>query len=360
MANNKLIVAAAGSGKTTHVVNEALRIKGNNVLITTFTEANEAEIKRKILQNNKCIPANVTVQTWFSFLIQHGAKPFRKQFFDHEIHGLFLASGQSTLYVKESSTKRYYFTEGAKIYSDKLTRFVLKCNSSSNGAVLDRLARIYSHIFIDEVQDLAGYDLDFLRALFSSNINMLLVGDPRQATYSTNNAKKNSRFARSKIISFFDDKSITITRDESSLVVNYRSVAPICDFSNKLFPNLPRVTSGNTATPEHVGVFLVKPRDVDCYLKAYAPIQLRYDKKTQTSSSYPARNFGESKGLSFDRVLIYPLKAFLEWMKDNNSTLAPTSRSKYYVAITRARYSVGIVCDYDDNTNIPGTHKYVP
>lgn len=360
MANNKLVVAAAGSGKTTHVVKEALRIKGSNVLITTFTEANEAEIKRKIIQNNKCIPANVTVQSWFSFLIQHGAKPFRKQLFDHEIHGLFLASGQSTLYVKESNTQRYYFTEGAKIYSDKLSRFVLKCDSSSEGAVLNRLARIYSHIFIDEVQDLAGYDLDFLKTLFLSNINMLLVGDPRQATYSTNNAKKNSRFARSKIISFFDDKTITITRDESSLVVNYRSVAPVCDFSNKLFPNLPRVTSGNTETPEHAGVFLVRPQDVDCYLNAYDPIQLRYDKKTQTNNGYPTRNFGDSKGLSFDHVLIYPLKAFLEWMNDSNSVLAPTSRSKYYVAITRARYSVGIVFDYTDKTNISGTQKYIP
>jgi len=50
MNNNKLIIAAAGSGKTTHLVNEALKIKDKKVLITTYTQANEAEIKKKIIE----------------------------------------------------------------------------------------------------------------------------------------------------------------------------------------------------------------------------------------------------------------------------------------------------------------------
>lgn len=66
------------------------------------------------------------------------------------------------------------------------------------------------------------------------------------------------------------------------------------------------------------------------------------------------------KGLSFDRVLIYPTGPIVKWLKDNKADLAPTSRSKFYVAITRARYSVGIVHDYDDNTNIEGVGKYNP
>ena len=38
--SNKLIIAAAGSGKTTHLVNEALKITDKKVLIRTFTETN--------------------------------------------------------------------------------------------------------------------------------------------------------------------------------------------------------------------------------------------------------------------------------------------------------------------------------
>jgi superfamily I DNA/RNA helicase len=54
-------------------------------------------------------------------------------------------------------------------------------------------------------------------------------------------------------------------------------------------------------------------------------------------------NFGESKGLSFDRVLIYPTDPIQNWLRNNNSVIADTSRSKLYVAITRARYSVAFV-----------------
>ena len=48
MCKNKLIIAAAGSGKTTFLVKEAIRVKDQNVLITTYTEANESEIRKNI------------------------------------------------------------------------------------------------------------------------------------------------------------------------------------------------------------------------------------------------------------------------------------------------------------------------
>ena len=50
--SNKLIVAAAGSGKTTHLVREALKIYDQKVLITTYTEANEREITKKFFELN--------------------------------------------------------------------------------------------------------------------------------------------------------------------------------------------------------------------------------------------------------------------------------------------------------------------
>lgn len=358
--NDKLIIAAAGSGKTTHVVNEALKRKSENVLITTYTEANEEEICNIIMKENKCIPGNITVQTWFSFLLQHGAKPYQGCLFDKDIKGLVLMNQQSATYVKESNIEKHYFTDKQNIYSDKLSKFVVKCNEISKGVVIDRLARIYTHIFIDEVQDLAGYDLDVLKLLFSSRISTLLVGDPRQGTYSTNNASRNKKFQKSKIVHFFEDDSISIGKDSTSLVINHRCVAPICDLSNKLFPDLPKTISGNTDNPNHKGVFFVRKQDVDHYLEEFKPAQLRYNKATSVNEDYVVRTFGDSKGLSFDRVLIYPTSTFIAWLKNNNSALAPTTRSKFYVAVTRARYSVGIVYDYDDNTNIEGVKKYNP
>ncbi|MBA9083872.1 ATP-dependent exoDNAse (exonuclease V) beta subunit [Fontibacillus solani] len=73
---------------------------------------------------------------------------------------------------------------------------------------------------------------------------------------------------------------------------------------------------------------------------------------------YKSVNFGESKGITFERVLIYPTQPFTQWIKNNNFELLPTSRSKFYVALTRAQYSVGIVYDYDERTNLEGLQKF--
>ena len=51
---NELFIAAAGAGKTTMFVKETLLCK-ESVLITTFTEENEREIKEKYRKLNKCI-----------------------------------------------------------------------------------------------------------------------------------------------------------------------------------------------------------------------------------------------------------------------------------------------------------------
>jgi len=356
-SKNKLIIAAAGSGKTTFLVNEALKNTDGKILITTYTQANEEEIKRKFIKINKCIPDNVTIQTWFSFLLQHGARPYQGCKFDKDINGLVLINGISAKGVAEKETQKHYFTENQKIYSDKLSKFVVKCNEQSDGSVIDRLSRVYTDIFIDEVQDLSGYDLELLKLLFQCKTNILLVGDPRQGTYSTNNSSKNKKFKKAKIVNFFEDDSLTTEKDDSSLTINYRSCSPICDLSNKLYPDLKKTTSGNTSITGHDGVFFINTQDVECYLSEYRPIQLRWDCRTAVNEKYRVLTFGLSKGLEFERVIIYPTPQFVAWIKNNDSELAPTSRSKLYVAITRASCSVGIVCD--ENLEIDGIEKFV-
>ncbi len=135
-------------------------------------------------------------------------------------------------------------------------------------------------------------------------------------------------------------------------MTNYRCNQSICDLSNKLFANFPATTSGNNIVTGHDGVFFIKEKDIESYLQKYKPVQLRNDsKEKRIKENYRVMNFGESKGLSFDRVLLYPTKPFLDWLRDNSSRLAETSRSKLYVALTRARYSVAIVSDKENINN---------
>ncbi|MFA6038156.1 MAG: UvrD-helicase domain-containing protein [Legionellales bacterium] len=359
MKNNKLIIAAAGSGKTTYLIEEALKIIDNNILITTFTEANEAEIRSKVVKTNNFTPPNITIQTWFSFLLQHGVRPYQGLFYDRTIKGIHLPNGQSAPRIPERDVKNHYFDRQDRIYSDKISKFIIKCHDTSGGKVIDRLSRIYSHIFIDEVQDLAGHDLELLKLLFSSNINTLLVADPRQGTYSTNNSNKNKKYSKSGISIFFEFIP-NLEKDHVLLTTNYRSVPSVCNLSNTLYPNYPQTKSGNMHITNHDGIFIVRQKDLEYYLYMYQPIQLRYDRRTMIQNGYQVMNFGESKGLSFDRVLIYPTKPIVQWLKNRDHHLEETSRAKLYVAITRAKHSVAFVYDFKDDEVIKDMTKYNP
>ncbi len=57
-------------------------------------------------------------------------------------------------------------------------------------------------------------------------------------------------------------------------------------------------------------------------------------------------NFGGSKGLGFDRVLILPADSQMHFVLDGMTPFpedAETAQNKMYVAITRARYSLGFI-----------------
>lgn len=58
---------------------------------------------------------------------------------------------------------------------------------------------------------------------------------------------------------------------------------------------------------------------------------------------YPVFTFGTSKGLTFERVLIYPTKPMLQWFQDDSAALTNDTRAKLYVGLTRPVKSVAIV-----------------
>jgi len=359
---NKLIIASAGSGKTRFVVNDAIdkASQGISVLITTFTEACEQEIRDRIVEKVGCIPEKIFVQTWFSFLISHGVKPYQGSLFAFDVRGLFLVNGQSALYSKESDISKHYFTDRKYIYSDKLAKLTVKCNQASDGKVFDRISRCFKQIYVDEIQDLAGYDLEVLDCLFKSNADVLLVGDPRQATYATHNSRKNKKYVKSEIVNFFEDSKLDIETDITSLTINHRCFGSICNLSNKLYPALPQATSGNNKVTGHDGIFALPVEHVSEYLSRFIPTQLRDSVKTPVSDDFEVLNFGKSKGLTLDRVVIYPSAPMVGWLKNNDAELTQAARAKLYVALTRARHSVAIVLKASDLKKVNGIEVYSP
>ena len=381
---NKYIIAAAGAGKTTHLVNEALKDPTKKILITTYTEANEEEIRRKFLKLNKSIPKNVTIQTWYSFLLQDWVKPFQGSFnellFEYEIKGMLLVNSESGIkysfekygrkinvgYSEKDEFLQHYFTSTHKIYSDKISKFSFNANAKSNSAIINRLSALYKKIYIDEVQDLAGYDLELIKLLFKSKIEIELVGDPRQVTYLTHNSDKNKKYAAGNLKSYLLDNCKSLIKDnidEVTLNKSHRNNKLICSYSNKLYPKFSAVEQCDCChnlDRNHIGVFLLRKENIEDYLEKYNAVQLKWDSRVVVNENFTAINFGESKGISLDRVVIYPTEKMIDWIKNHKTNLETSTRAKFYVAITRARYSVAIVYDYSDEEKIIDCIKYQP
>lgn len=358
MKTNKLIIAAAGSGKTALLINEALKIKDQTVLIATYTDANKSEIIRKIYDINKFIPPNIIIKTWYSFLLKEGVRPYQGYMFQNDINGIHLTNEISAKNFRQNDIRNHYFDDLCRIYTDKISKFILECNTLSDGKVIKRIECAYPNIFIDEVQDLAGYDLEFLLQLLKSRINTLLVCDPRQWTYSTNNSQKNKQYQGSKIINFFEKHKKIIDIDNSTFNKSYRSILKICNFSSRLYPEYSEITSGNDESTSHDGIYLVRKQDVENYISKYNPFQLRYSSKTKVDGRYGVMTFGTSKGLTFERILIYPTKDMEKWLRDTNQNLTDATRAKLYVAITRAKYSVAFVYNYKNGETIKDLINY--
>lgn len=350
----KLIIAAAGSGKSTHLVDLVAEVADERILITTYTDANSEELEKKIIARLGSLPPKLSIKPWFTFLLHDGVRPYQGGMVDERISNMhFVGMHRSASYTTSngyflqipSTEKGHYIDSRGWIYSDKLSKFTDKADELHQGAVMKRICKLYKHIFIDEVQDLNGYDLEILRKLALTCEHLVMVGDVRQDAYNTHSDQKNSQYNNGKIADFF--KKVKVARkpvveiDTESLSTSYRCCSMICDVANKVFPDLPPCSSGNNIKTKHDGVFFVIEEDVDEYRELYHPQILRHSDSNKKEDS--SINFGASKGLEFERVLIYPTKDMRQWFLNNETKLEKETRAKLYIALTRARQSVGVV-----------------
>ncbi len=343
--HSTMIIAAAGSGKTTHLVDKALENAFRRIAILTYTNNNFGVIHGAFALKNGVTPPTVDVNTWFSFLLHECARPYqRSTYAAQRIRAISFPKGRSAPYVPYADTCRYYFAGGDEVYADKLSRFVIDCEKKSGGLVTARLHALYDAIFVDELQDLAGYDLNLLEVFMRAGIVMHLVGDPRQSTYSTNNASKNSRFRKEGLVEKINTWKTTGLCHVETQARSFRCNQQICDFADTLWPKWPKTQSRNAKETGHDGVFRVQRADLHSYMNAFSPVVLRYNSRTDTFG-YPSLNYGGAKGMTFDRVLVLPHGPIEKYLRTANREDVAGSVNKFYVAITRARNSVAFLHD---------------
>lgn len=347
----KLMIAAAGAGKTTFLINKALSETNGKVLVTTFTIENCAEIKRKLIAENGFIPSHITVKTWFDFLLNDCLRPYQcvlsEKLHNLNIGFMYIEGGQSALRTKETSFQ-HYFTKDWKIFSDKVSKFIIKTHEKDNNLIFNRLSRLYKHMYIDEVQDLSGYDFDIITNILNYVDNVILVGDPRQCTYSTNNLPKYKPYNNGGIKEFRNKFWKDICElDESTLNCSHRNEKIICNLSSLLYQTYTPTSSCACCidNDEHLGIYLIPKSKLENYLEQYSPVQLRLTASTKVNTNYSYMNMGVAKGLTLDRVLLYPTKDMVDWLSNHNHELADSTRAKFYVGLTRPKLSLGVLLD---------------
>lgn len=344
--NNIVIMAAAGAGKTHDICKEVIenaKTTNKKILITTYTnkgiESIEKEYKK---QNNGVIDKNVVILSWFQFLLRELVKTYQSSILNkiNIINSIDFNHQYGYINFNSRGTPKHYMLTN-NILSNTVSEFVIDSNIKSNNKVIQRLGEIYSHIYIDEIQDLAGEDIEILNLLFNSKIQIQCVGDVKQSTYTTYNAKKNKKITGIHLIDFFKELErkgiITLLFNNKTR----RFGREICEFSNSICNDKNnRIESDKIYKEENQGVYLLDKKDFENYFKIYKPTILKFDAKTKID--YDSLNFGQCKGMTFDRVAIFPNKKYKEFLQNGTSL---DSSCKYYVSATRARYSIVFVVE---------------
>jgi DNA helicase-2/ATP-dependent DNA helicase PcrA len=336
------IIAAAGSRKTEFVVNEALAHDGLRVMITTYTLNNLRCVEERLYSKVGFIPPHITITSWYGFLLNQWCRPYQRAVLGMPgfIRGLDFESVRSR-FIRQSQARQYYCNRAGDMYADWAADFAVKANIATEGDVVHRLEAMYDEVYVDEVQDLVGYDLDVLDALLRSCTRIVMVGDPRQHTYATNQNMRNRKYRGAGLWEWFAERKDMCELE--TYTVSYRSNQAICDFADALFPHLPRTTSVNDQIAKPTGILLLDRADLADHIAAHDPVVLRHSAASNTLG-FTGMNFGASKGASFDHVVIFPTQSIRRYLETKDpSVLADETRSKLYVAITRARHSVAFV-----------------
>ncbi|MEV6395287.1 UvrD-helicase domain-containing protein [Streptomyces sp. NPDC051907] len=338
--NNQAIIAAAGSRKTQHIIDRVLGDPTKRVLVTTYTNENLSQIVNRLSEGTGILPSHVTVMGWFTFLMNQCARPYQSCVLGETgLMGGLNFLGQRARFTRKDKPKQYYLDTAGAVYRNEVAALAHEANERIGGRVVDRLTGMYDHIYVDEIQDMAGYDLDLLDALMTSPVGLTMVGDPRQATFATNTAARNRRYRGSAIVDWFNERADVCVID--SRVESFRCNQAICDFADDLYPKLPRTISKNAELTGHDGIFDIRGSDVPGYVAQYSPVVLRWDRRTKTGD-LEVINMGTSKGSTYDRVLIFPTKPMITYYKTRDFNVL-NEQAKFYVAVTRARHSVTFV-----------------
>ncbi len=226
--DKRIILAVAGSGKTSLIVNKLSSEKRS--LVITYTENNFKNLKRKIISEFGFFPKGIQLYTYFSFLYRFCYRPFLLNEFP--ARGIWWETPPNYTMRLKRTDPRYYINPAAKLYHNRIAKLLE--TKDIYPLLNERLEKYFENIFVDEVQDFAGHDFNLLMNICKANTDIALVGDYFQHTFDTSRdgaVNKNLYENASKYISNFVKSGIQV--DSETLSHSYRCSPTLCDFVTK-------------------------------------------------------------------------------------------------------------------------------
>jgi hypothetical protein len=349
---NRAVIAVAGAGKTERLAKAVVdEPDPERVLVLTYTTTNQREDAARIAQRMNRRGTYPKVMGWYAFLINEIIRPYLPMLYpDISLHSVAQSDPDTFLGLTDAAR---YINRNGNAYPSHLGKLALDTIVASNGAAIERVEYLYDRIYIDEAQDLRGNDLCVLERLLLSRIDIRLVLDPCQSTLSTapRDRKYAKKYENAKIIDLYRQwekkRLLEIEYDNET----HRFTPQIALFSDHIIREalgLERTRSKILPRGHHDGIFLVDKQNLRSYVDELNPTVLAIQSSARLG--FPETfNFGKAKGLTRDDILIIatnPIERFLA----KGNPLRPKSACGFYVAVTRARYSVAVAVSNPEMT----------
>lgn len=334
--DKRVVFAVAGSGKTTRLVSELDLVK--RVLLITYTESNCEEIRRRVVLKFGHLPDNITVCTYFTFLNSFCYRPLLLM----KMHTTGISFERPSEYSSRQKlqSRDRYVTKSDRIYHSRMAK-VLDVHGCIP-ALQHRLERYYDKICVDEVQDFGGHDFTLLKQIVQANVEVLLVGDFYQHTYSTSADGSVNKGLHDSYDRFKDAlRSAGLIIDTTSLLKSHRCSSTVCSFiRDKIGVDI--YAHSERATQVSIVSDLSRAAEIHAdpgIIKLFYQEHVRYGCYSQT--------WGNSKGCDHyqDVCVVLNSESWKHYSAGTQAEMAATSRNKLYVACSRARGDLYVMPD---------------
>ena len=329
------MLAVAGAGKTTYLIGKLN--EEENFIIITYTNNNYNSIRNAIINKFSYIPKNIKLYTYFSFLYNYCYRPFER-----EVNSKGLQFGNIMEKRANSKQLAYYMnTKSKKMYAGRLAKL---CEIVID-KIIDRIEKYNQYLFIDEIQDFAGNDFNFIKKLTKCNINILYVGDFYQHTFDT------SRDNNTNINLFNNYKTYveklcngTLKIDNNTLIKSRRCTKNVCDFIREnLDIDIYSYDSRESEIKE-----ITDEKEIEEMMSDNSIKKLFYRKSDKYIGN--TGNWGDSKGITYKNVCVILNQTTYKLFKENKlKELATMTKNKFYVACTRTKNNLYFISEKSVN-----------